>query len=241
MNILLNSPNNYQDWNNLNDDIQFKIKKENNIKSENAIDFWKNYYLKKNIFNETYITVYDDIIPENMLHKIDLFCSDGVWKYNYSPYIHPEETEYKVENIPEPIKCFSINVINNIYFKSFFYNIILPKINIENSENILIDRSYIVGQLHGLSTIYHKDERSSIKYGPSIYVFINKLWKPYYDGSLVFILNDEDPTDTEHIENNPGRIIVFPPNMYHKNCEISAYGLVENAFCCILQYHLVYK
>jgi len=241
MNILLNKPSDYHECNNLNENEEFKIRKEENITKEESVNFWREYYVKQNKYNESMIKIHDDIIPLPILQNINNFCTEGVWKYNYSPFIHPEETEYTIENIPEPIKCFSMNVINNRYFKSLFFNSILPKINIPNSDELIIDRAFITGQLHGLSQNFHKDERSSIKYGPSVYVFLNKLWKPYYDGSLVFILDDNEPTNTAHVENNYGRMVIFPPNIYHKTCEISAYGLVENAFSSILQYHLIYK
>ena len=36
-----------------------------------------------------------------------------------------------------------------------------------------IDRAFIVGRLHNLTEFFHKDERSTINYGPSVYVFLN--------------------------------------------------------------------
>ena len=121
------------------------------------------------------IKIHDDIIPLPILQNINNFCTEGVWKYNYSPFIHPEETEYTIENIPEPIKCFSMNVINNRFIsKVFFYNSILPKINIPNSDELILDRAFLYSRAttRTITQFIIKMRRSSIKYGPSVYVFI---------------------------------------------------------------------
>ena len=234
MNILLNDPQIYHDWTKYNTEYEERIKINKNID-----DFFKKYYSEKNKFTEKNIVVYEDIIPDNILNKILNFIKNALWNYNYEII---DDTYKKYINIEyEEIKKFSVDLYHNIYFSSLLYNILLPNLNIENKDNLLIDRVYLSGRLHGLSDYFHKDSRSSEKYGPSIYIFLNKIWKPYYDGSSVFILDDNDETNTIHIENKLGRIIVFPPNIQHKICEISGYGLLENAFSNILEYHLIYK
>ena len=138
------------------------------------------------------------------------------------------------------IQCFYGNVLKNKYFELLFYNIILPNIDIENKENIKIDRAHIVGRLHNLSEFFHKDERSTIKYAPSVYIYLNDDWKVYHEGTLSFLL-DINNVNIHHIQNKLGRIIVFPPNMFHKTSEISSYGLFENKMSKILEYHLIYE
>jgi hypothetical protein len=234
-NFLLNSPISYQDWNSNDDDYQ-KRKKEN-IEKENSLEFWESYYSSKKTFSAADIQVYDDLLPNVINDKIIKFKKDIQWKYGYK---NDEITLYPNKEQIEEINYFYSDVNKNLFFINLFYKLLLPHLHIEKKEHIEIDRIFVTGQLHGLTSLFHKDERSSIKYGPSVYVLINNCWKSYYDGSLCFLLNN-DNLDLYHVENSVNRVIVFPPDMYHKFCEISGYGLFENAFNCVLQYHLIYQ
>lgn len=236
MNILLNNPRIYQDWTKYNTVYDERIKLNTNIDI-----FLKKYYNDQNKFTENDISVYENIIPDNILNNILDFLTDALWNYNYKTMDNNYIKNINVEINCEEIKKFSIDLYHNIYFSSLLYKIILPNLNIDNKDNLIIDRVFLSGRLHGLSDFFHKDNRSIENYGPSIYIFLNKDWKPYYDGSCVFILDEEDVTNTVHIENKLNRILVFPPNIPHKFCEISGYGLLENAFSNILEYHLIYK
>lgn len=236
MNILLNEPSNYQDWNIINEKYHKRI--ENN--KEQLEKFYELYYVNTNKFSETDITIYDNLIPKIIMDKVSTFSANSLWKYNYEISTNNKQ-KYVYDNIVyEEIKKFSVELCDNIYFHNLFHKIILPEIDIENKQNIMIDRLFMSGRLHGLSDFYHKDDRSSIKYGPSVYVFVNENWKSYYDGSFSCILDDSNSTNTKHVEIKQGRIVVFPPNINHKFCEISGYGLLENAFNKVLEYHLIY-
>jgi len=236
MNILLNNPDIYHEWKKSNTGYNERIEKNKNIDA-----FWEKYYNNKNKYTEKDITIYEDIIPNEILNNILLFLDKAMWNYNYKTVTNNHQKYIYNNDEYEEIKKFSIDSYHNIFFTTLFYKIILPNINIENKDNILIDRSFMSGRLHGLSDYFHKDDRSIENYGPTVYIFLNKIWKPYYDGSCVFILDDDDVTNTLHVENKLGRIIVFPPNIKHKFCEISGYGLLENAFSNVLEYHLIYK
>ena len=48
MNILLNKPHDYHECNNLNENEEFKIREEENITREESVNFWREYYVKKN-------------------------------------------------------------------------------------------------------------------------------------------------------------------------------------------------
>lgn len=236
MNILLNDPYTYQDWNKSNEDYEKRV----NNNKDTLEKFWNSYYVNTNIFSENDIMVYDNIIPNIIMNKITNFSVNSLWKYNYEISTNKKQ-KYIFDNIVyDEIKKFSVDLYHNIYFHNLFNEVILPKIQIDNKENIMIDRLFMSGRLHGLSDFYHKDDRSCEKYGPSVYIFLNNDWKSYYDGSFSCVLDDSNVTNTKHVEINQGRIIVFPPNINHKFCEISGYGLLENAFNKVLEYHLIY-
>lgn len=235
MNILLNEPLNYHDWNCENNDYDKRITNNKNIE-----DFWNTYYSTNNKYQESDIQIYDDIIPGEILQKINSFSFNGLWKYNHVISTNKKQI-YKYEDVSyDEIKKFKIELYGNLYFHTLFTDIILPKININNKENIIVDRVFISGRMHGLSDFYHKDDRSSSNYAASVYIFLNNSWKSYFDGSISFILDNKNLTNTKHVENKYGRIIVFQPHINHKCCEISGYGLLENAFSQILEYHLIY-
>ncbi len=235
MNILLNDPMNYQDWTKENNEYLQRI--ENN---QQISDFWNSYYSENKDFKKEDIQIYKNIIPDKILEIISEFSKNALWKYNYKVSTN-ELQYYQYENIKyEEIKKFSVDLYHNIYFKNLFYEILLPNLNIENKEKITIDRIFMSGRLHGLSDFLHKDDRSSEKIGPSIYIFLNDNWKCYYDGSLLLLPNIKNNTNTVHVEHELGKIVMFPPNLNHKFCEISGYGLLENVFSKVLEYHLIY-
>jgi len=255
------SPIDYHNYNINIDNNQYNKRKYDNICNENSKYFWEKYYSYNNYkVNVEDIKIYDDIIPIDILDKINDFISHFNWLYGYKNCIdttilnyngNEEEdeendnkhTEFSInENTLKnnEIECFYGNVIKNTYFEALFFKLILPNIDIKNKENVLIDRAFIVGRLHNLSEFFHKDERSTINYGPSVYVFLNNNWKTYYDGSLSYIL-DINKLDFHHIQNKFGRIVVFPPNIYHKTDELSSYTLFDNAMSVILEFHLIYK
>jgi len=218
----------------------FHTHKENDIYIKNNSDELKEKY--KTCININDITIYNDIICDDNLEKIHKYVTSINWKYNYSDGNISDKVNNSnnVELKECCIKYFYFDLYYNDFFRVFFYDYLIDKINIVNKNKLYIDRCFITGQLHGLSGLFHKDERSSNEYGPSIYIFLNKDWKPYYDGSMVFII-DETNVETLHVENIFGRVVVFKPNIYHKLCEISGYGLIENAFSMILEYHTIYK
>ncbi len=248
-------PENYQNYNINIDNNQYNKRKRDNISNENSKDFWEKYYSHKNYkANKEDIKIYDDIIPIDILSKISNFTSNYNWLYGYKNWVDTTILNYNEENEENDaefrlnentlknneIECFYGNVIKNTYIESLFFKLILPNIDINNKENIQIDRAFIVGRLHNLTEFFHKDERSTINYGPSVYVFLNENWKTYYDGSLSYIL-DINKIDCHHIQNKLGRIVVFPPNIYHKTTELSSYSLFDNAMSTILEFHLIYN
>ncbi len=248
-------PENYQNYNINIDNNQYNKRKRDNISNENSKDFWEKYYSHKNYkANKEDIKIYDDIIPIDILSKISNFTSNYNWLYGYKNWVDTTILNYNEENEENDaefrlnentlknneIECFYGNVIKNTYIESLFFKLILPNIDINNKENIQIDRAFIVGRLHNLTEFFHKDERSTINYGPSVYVFLNENWKTYYDGSLSYIL-DINKVDCHHIQNKLGRIVVFPPNIYHKTTELSSYSLFDNAMSTILEFHLIYN
>ncbi len=249
------TPEDYHNYNINIDNNQYDKRKRDNISNENSKDFWEKYYSQKNYkANKEDIKIYDDIIPIDILSKISNFTSNYNWLYGYKNWVDTTILNYNEENEENDaefrlnentlknneIECFYGNVIKNTYIESLFFKLILPNIDINNKENIQIDRAFIVGRLHNLSEFFHKDERSTINYGPSVYVFLNKNWKTYYDGSLSYIL-DINKIDCHHIQNKLGRIVVFPPNIYHKTTELSSYSLFDNAMSTILEFHLIYN
>ena len=255
------NPVDYHNYNINIDNNQYDKRKHNNISNENSKEFWKIYYSHKNYkANKEDIKIYDDIIPIDILSKISNFILGYGWLYGYKNCVdttilnyneEDEGEEKKVDDSDEfelsenilknnEIECLYGNVIKNTYFERLFFELILPNIDINNKKNIQIDRAFIVGRLHNLTEFFHKDERSTINYGPSVYVFLNENWKTYYDGSLSYIL-DINKIDCHHIQNKLGRIVVFPPNIYHKTSELSSYSLFENAMSKILEFHLIYK
>ena len=251
------SPTDFHNYNINIDNNQYNKRKCDNISIENSKDFWEKYYSHKNYkANKEDIKIYDDIIPIDILSKISRFVSTYNWLYGYkncvdTTILNYNEDEHADEyddgfNLNEnilkinEIECFYGNVIKNTYIESLFFKLILPNIDINDKENIQIDRAFIVGRLHNLSEFFHKDERSTINYGPSVYVFLNNNWKTYYDGSISYIL-DINKVDFHHIQNKFGRIVVFPPNIYHKTSELSSYAMFENTMSTILEFHLIYN
>ena len=270
INLEYNNPEDYHSYNINIDNNHYDKRKCNNISNENSKEFWEKYFSHKNYkANKEDIKIYDEIIPIGYLNNINIFIKRYEWLYGYKNCVDTTILNYikddkeindDIDILGEDIlknnddidilgqdilkineiQCFYGNVIKNTYFTSLFFKIILPNIDIINKENIQIDRAFMVGRLHNLSEFYHKDERSTINYGPSVYVFLNNNWKTYYDGSLSFML-DINKLDTHNIQNKFGRIVVFPPNIYHKTCELSAYSLFDNAMSTILEFHLVYN
>lgn len=231
MNYLLNSPYDYHDW---------TCKENMNVSHEEKdSDFWKNYYKSNKKFTNDDIHIYKNIIPYELYKKMLIFKDENIlWKFGYT---NKKETLFDTNLGIDEIHHFYADLYHNLFFSSLFYKIILPNLScIENKDNIQIDRLFITGQLHGLSDLFHKDERSSVNYGPSVYFFLNDNWKTYHDGNLSFLL-DSKTNDIMHVENKSNKIIVFPPDMYHRSSEISGYGLFDNAFNSIVQYHLIYK
>jgi len=255
-----NRPIDFQNYKINNDNNNYQERKNDNYLKENSKSFWDNYYTTKDVFKKEDIKVYDDLIPSSISLKIEDFVNKFEWLYGYKNnkittllnYNEDEEPQDEDEDSQDEerqdeyilknneLKCFYGNVLKNNFFEALFYEIILPNIDIENKENIKIDRAHIIGRLHNLSEFFHKDERSSVKYGPSVYVYLNKDWKIYNDGSLSFIL-DVNNVNIHHIQNKFFRTIVFPPNMYHKTSELSSYSLFENEMSQILEYHLIYN
>jgi|UniRef100_A0A6C0JFP5 hypothetical protein len=254
--LISTNPGDFHDYSVNLDNNNYTERKQNNILKEKSELFWKNYFsYEKYSFCKEDIKVYDDVIPQNINDKLSMFLKSFAWLYgyknnesttllNYSDD-HDSNDDDNVE-INEhilkqnEIQCFYGNVIKNQYFETLFYQLILPSIDIENKENIKIDRAHIISRLHNLSEFFHKDERSTIKYGPSVYVYLNADWKTYYDGLLSFAL-DINNIDIHHVHNKMGRIIVFPPNIYHKMSEVSGYALFENKMSMVLEYHLIYE
>ena len=222
MNYLLNSPSLYQDW---------KIEPKINTCTTNTIEYSKKKFTKSDI------AVYKNIISKKIYNNVLSFKSDIMWTFGY--YNNKNLIYNDKENINE-IHHFYTDVQHNIFFTNLFYKIILPQIEIENKDKVKIDNIFITGQLHGLSDLFHRDNRSTNNYGPSVYLFMNDNWKSYYDGSLCFLL-DEESKELYHEENIENKIVVFPPGIYHRSCEISGYGLFENALNTILQFHLIYE
>lgn len=220
MNFLTNSPSLYQDW---------------NLETKKKINSGKDESKKK--FSEKDITVYKNIIPKQIYNNILLFKKDIKWNFGYH---NDKSLIFNNDQEVEEIHHFYANVNENLFFINLFYKIILPQINIENKEKIKLDNVIILGQLHGISDLFHKDSRSTKNSGPSVYLFMNDNWKSYYDGGMCFLL-DEDSNELLHIENTDNKIVVFPYNIYHRSCEISGYGLFENAMNSILQFHLIYE
>ena len=241
-----------------NDDGFIERLRETSI-SQDASTFWSQFYERNTLFCDSDVRVYDNIIPEAICSQLKKHMAPAniPWKYGYcnEPItLMPENVapancsqNNKVNSTQSSeVKCidelhmFSCNLYKNPFFEALFYQCILPHIDMKYKESAIIDRCFVTGQLHGVSHLYHKDQRSSVYYGPSVYVFLNPKWKSYYDGSLSFILN-QITFETLHVEPNFGRVVVFEPDMYHKSAEVSGYALFENAMQTILQYHLVYK
>ena len=251
--LIKNTPNNYQNYNvNIDNNNYYKRKNDNYLNEKSEL-FWNKYYsIEDYSFNISQIKVYDNIIPDDIASKLARFARrDFNWLYGYknniettfTNYNYDSESDYQIDDTilkNNELLCFYGNVLKNKYFELLFYNIILPNIDIENKENIKIDRAHIIGRLHNLSEFFHKDERSTIKYAPSVYVYLNDDWKTYHEGTLSFLLDIEN-VDIHYIQNKLGRIIMFPPNMLHKTSEISSYGLFENKMSFILEYHLIYN
>ena len=220
MNYLTSSPLVYQDWN-----IE-KSKKNTDLDNE--------YYISKKVFTKNDVCVYKNIICKSIYNLMTDFKKDICWKFDY---LH--DKKLILDKDTDEISLFSADVSKNFFFTNLFYHIILPQIEIKNKENVKIDELFITGQLHGLSSLFHKDFRSSKNYGPTVYILLNNNWKSYYDGNLCFLLNPERNT-VYHIENTGNKVIVFPPDMYHRFGEVSGYGLIENAMNIVVQYHLIY-
>lgn len=235
-NIIENIGNSNNDDNGNNDD---NIHNGNNINHDDNAnkDFWEQYYSVNNVFNVNDIKIFRKFlnVKSDLFCKINDYLNNIAWEYNYY-------TNYSIlQKNEDNIKYFWHNVYYNHFFHELFYKIILNKLPIENKKQLHIERAFFTGQLHGLSGNLHKDERKSTNYGPSIYLFCTKNWKPYWDGSKVFVMNELKNKETVHVEHDAGTIVMFPPNMAHKLCEISGYGLIENAFSVILEYHTIYK
>ena len=153
-------------------------RKTDNSEKEKSHLFWKYYYSNQDYkFKKNDIKIYDNVIPYNIMEKIDVFIKIFPWFYgyknnkittllNYNSENNDIENEVSQceENVNEDqfeineeilknneLECFYGNVMKNDYFEAIFYSIILPQIDVENKENISIDRAFLVGRLHNLS------------------------------------------------------------------------------------------
>lgn len=231
MNILCNSPAFYQKYDTDDDNIH-----ADETKLKDWLDFLIASIQRNQSYDSEMIQVIDETIPVVIQKKITDFVGTIKWSYG----LRNNSTLLMEDVMYDELQTFYVNVKNNIYFTELFNRVILPAIDDMNKNDLVIDRVFIAGQLHGASLMYHRDERTSKHYGPSIFVFLNDVWNPYMDGSLSFILSEE-ATHTLHVENYPFRIVVFPPYIYHKITELSGYALLENKMSVVLQYHLVYN
>jgi len=175
----------------------------------------------------------DNVIPSKILQKMYSFCKDGLWEIDHSSNVNKSK-----------IFFFSLNVYNNIYFIEIFNKLIIPKLdNINNKENLIIDRAYVNGHQYGSPGNFHTDGRSSLEnIGPSIIIYLNCIWNPDWNGGTMFII-DEKNNKKEYltIDFIPGRIVVFDPCISHSALDTSIYTKAEGITRMTLAYHTIYK
>ena len=127
-----------------------------------------------------------------------------------------------------------------------FYKNILPHIDIENKNNIIIDRLYLNTHIISRSGLIHKDGKNIIEYdkkhtAPTILLYINDNWDINYDSSTCFMIDDNNDKDIHHVEVKCGRIVVFPSYISHKQCDTSSYSYRNNSLRFVIAYHLMYN
>lgn len=201
------------------------------------------------------IKIYDNMIDENTIKVVHDFCKKTPLVMTHAS-INPIKTriikkKHIYKNIENRWPDFNmdfnrINIIENKYFTELFFNKILPILNIDNKENISIDRLYINTHLLGRSGLIHKDgkaihEKDRTAAAPTILIYINDNWDINYDGTTCFMLDDNDDTNIHHVEFKCGRIIMFPAYISHKQCDTSSYSYRNNCLRYVIAYHLIYN
>lgn len=215
----------------------------------------RDLYTVKNKSKKEDIKIYDNILNNNILNTIYDFCKNipmimkhgsiDTDKINYMK----KKSPYKDTHLMWPsfsINFNRMNIINNIFFNKLFFEYILPNIEIENKENISIDRAYINTHTLGRCGLFHKDgksvyEKDKYNTAPTILLYINDDWNINYDGTTGFILDDDDISNIFHVEFKKGRIVVMPSYISHKMCETSTHAYRNNCLRYVIAFHLIYN
>ena len=212
-NIDLNDhPLEHHDWNNTC--VNFKdssaSKIINHINSKNDINY------------------FDEVLSGDLINKLFNFCISGQFTLQKSNAQDNGEFSFYI-----------LIVMNNMYFHKLFYEIILPKLDIENKENLIIDRAYYNIHTFGSPGNWHTDGRSSLKYGPSILIYCNPTWHTRWEGATAYYVNKEN-LEMKYIDVKPGRIAVTSPHIEHRATDISAYAFANSVKRVTLIFHTIY-
>lgn len=235
--------------------LQFDINSDNKIIS-NVAEINRNSYDNYNKSLKSEIKIYDNLLTSELIKIINNFCKN-VPIYMHHASINPSkidnlinknDTNIKYEN-RWPSYCLNfqrVNLINNNFFLDLFYKNILPHINIENKNNITIDRLYLNTHIMSRPGLIHKDGKNIIEYNkkdtaPTILLYINENWDINYDSSTCFMIDDNNDKDIHHVEVKCGRIVVFPSYISHKQCDTSSYSYRNNSLRFVIAYHLMYN
>ena len=207
-----NDPKIYHDYN--NDELRFcKI---------------PNCYTNISINSNEDIKYVDDILSAEILLKIYNFCMSGKHTL-HSSRIHDNFN----------ITFYNMHVSKNLYFYKLFYDVILPKIDITNKENLIIDRMYYNIHKFGSPGDWHCDDRSSINYGPSFLIYCNPRWDTRWEGATAFYTN-RDNLEIKYIDIKPGRIGIFQPYIEHRATDLSGYAVFDDVKRVTLAIHTIY-
>ena len=210
-NIDLNDdPLEHHDWNNTCVKFDTSGKIINHINSKNDINY------------------VDEVLHGELINKLFKFCCSGQFT------VHKSRANEK-----GALSFFNLIVMNNMYFHKLFYEVILPKLDIENKENLIIDRAYYNIHTFGSPGNWHTDGRSSLKYGPSILIYCNPTWHTTWEGATAYYLNKEK-LEMKYVDVRPGRIAVTPPHIEHRATDISAYAFANSVKRVTLAFHTIY-
>ncbi len=174
------------------------------------------------------INYIDDVLRGELINKLFNFCISGQRIPHKSIGTNKKELSF-----------YSLNVINNMYFHKIFYDIILPKLDIENKENLIIDRAYYNIHTFGSPGNWHIDGRTSLKYGPSILIYCNPTWHTRWEGATAYYINKEK-LEMKYVDVRPGRIAVAPPHIEHRATDMSGYAFLEKVERVTLAFHTIY-
>jgi hypothetical protein len=210
------------------------------------------YKTNKWKINKNEIKIYDNLLNNDDINLIYNIFENNVYNMNHRAISNDSKDLKKMNDTNKYKISTKINLtfqsLNGYFYNDLiklFYDKILPNIDIENKEHILIDRCYYNTHTHGCPGQFHTDGKSYYSINKkntnyyTVMLYVSNNWCINYDGSTAIYIDNDSKNNIIHVENKNGRVVVFPSYMYHKACEISSYS-VFNAKRVLLVYHLLH-